>query len=111
MRKKRKHTTAYHETVTLFKRASAEGEKANRNPRWDYVETGPDQCHEAGGRKGQAGVKEMWKETSKNRRGTVEPCLLWGLKGLQALGFESCPRSECRLGFLTRGNGFLAGGF
>ncbi|MPC83346.1 hypothetical protein E2C01_078054 [Portunus trituberculatus] len=24
--------------------------------------------------------------------------------------FESCPRSECRLGFLIRGNGFLAGG-
>ncbi|MPD01704.1 hypothetical protein E2C01_097244 [Portunus trituberculatus] len=24
--------------------------------------------------------------------------------------FESCPRSECRLGFLTLGNGFLAGG-
>ncbi|MPC39467.1 hypothetical protein E2C01_033004 [Portunus trituberculatus] len=22
--------------------------------------------------------------------------------------FESCPRSECRLGFLTRDNGFLA---
>ncbi|MPC98552.1 hypothetical protein E2C01_093926 [Portunus trituberculatus] len=28
--------------------------------------------------------------------------------GLQVHGFESCPRSECRLGFLTRGNGFLA---
>ncbi|MPC20143.1 hypothetical protein E2C01_013074 [Portunus trituberculatus] len=27
--------------------------------------------------------------------------------GLQAHGFESCPRSKCRLGFLTRGNGFL----
>ncbi|MPC92821.1 hypothetical protein E2C01_087931 [Portunus trituberculatus] len=25
-------------------------------------------------------------------------------------GFESCPRSECRLGFLTQDNGFLAGG-
>ncbi|MPC28104.1 hypothetical protein E2C01_021299 [Portunus trituberculatus] len=33
----------------------------------------------------------------------------WGPRGLQAHGFESCPRSECRLGFLTRGNGFLAG--
>ncbi|MPC23666.1 hypothetical protein E2C01_016725 [Portunus trituberculatus] len=31
-----------------------------------------------------------------------------GPRGLQAHGFESCPRSECRLGFLTRGNGFLA---
>ncbi|MPC79587.1 hypothetical protein E2C01_074122 [Portunus trituberculatus] len=30
--------------------------------------------------------------------------------GLQAHGFESCPRYECRLGFLTRGNRFLAGG-
>ncbi|MPC52673.1 hypothetical protein E2C01_046549 [Portunus trituberculatus] len=28
----------------------------------------------------------------------------WGPRGLQAHGFESCPRSECRLG-----NGFLAG--
>ncbi|MPC94753.1 hypothetical protein E2C01_089937 [Portunus trituberculatus] len=27
-----------------------------------------------------------------------------------AHGFESCPRSKFRLGFLTRGNGFLAGG-
>ncbi|MPC62569.1 hypothetical protein E2C01_056655 [Portunus trituberculatus] len=34
----------------------------------------------------------------------------FGVRGdLQAHGFESCPRSECRLGFLTRGNGFLAG--
>ncbi|MPC80932.1 hypothetical protein E2C01_075530 [Portunus trituberculatus] len=31
-----------------------------------------------------------------------------GSEGLQAHGFESCPRSECRLGILTRGNGFLA---
>ncbi|MPC71063.1 hypothetical protein E2C01_065331 [Portunus trituberculatus] len=44
------------------------------------------------------------------RRGTVEPCVLWGPRGLQAHEFESCPRSVCRLGFLTRGNGFLAGG-
>ncbi|MPC62644.1 hypothetical protein E2C01_056733 [Portunus trituberculatus] len=29
--------------------------------------------------------------------------------GLQVHRFESCPRSECRLGFLTQGNGFLAG--
>ncbi|MPC32753.1 hypothetical protein E2C01_026082 [Portunus trituberculatus] len=28
---------------------------------------------------------------------------------LAAHGFESCPLSECRLGFLTQGNGFLAG--
>ncbi|MPC52667.1 hypothetical protein E2C01_046543 [Portunus trituberculatus] len=42
-------------------------------------------------------------------RGVVEPCLFWGPRDLQAHGFESCPRSECRLGFLTRGNGFLAG--
>ncbi|MPC72787.1 hypothetical protein E2C01_067100 [Portunus trituberculatus] len=33
-----------------------------------------------------------------------------GSEDLQAHGFESCPRSECRLGFLTQGNGFLAGG-
>ncbi|MPC86109.1 hypothetical protein E2C01_080925 [Portunus trituberculatus] len=46
----------------------------------------------------------------KGRRGTVEPCVLWGPRDLQAHGFESCPRSEYRLGFLTRGNGFLAGG-
>ncbi|MPC10493.1 hypothetical protein E2C01_003130 [Portunus trituberculatus] len=39
---------------------------------------------------------------------TVEPCVLWGPRSLQVHGFESCPRSECRLGFLTRGNGFLA---
>ncbi|MPC65373.1 hypothetical protein E2C01_059507 [Portunus trituberculatus] len=46
------------------------------------------------------------------RRGTVETCLLWGPRGLQAQGFESYPRSECRLGFLTRGNrvGFEIGG-
>ncbi|MPC44478.1 hypothetical protein E2C01_038151 [Portunus trituberculatus] len=42
--------------------------------------------------------------------GAVEPCVLWGPRGLQAYGFKSCPRSECRLGFLTLGNGFLAGG-
>ncbi|MPD04205.1 hypothetical protein E2C01_099879 [Portunus trituberculatus] len=46
----------------------------------------------------------------RGRRGTVEPCVLWGPRGLQAHGFESCPRSGCRLGFLTQGNGFLAGG-
>ncbi|MPC94212.1 2-oxoisovalerate dehydrogenase subunit alpha, mitochondrial [Portunus trituberculatus] len=39
----------------------------------------------------------------------MEPCVLWGPMGLQAHGFKSCPRSECRLGFLIRGNGFLAG--
>ncbi|MPC91135.1 hypothetical protein E2C01_086152 [Portunus trituberculatus] len=33
-----------------------------------------------------------------------------GSEGLQAHGFESCLRSECRLGFLTRDNDFLAGG-
>ncbi|MPC67289.1 hypothetical protein E2C01_061462 [Portunus trituberculatus] len=44
------------------------------------------------------------------RCGTVEPCLLWGPQGLQAHEFESCPRSEYRLGFLTWGNGFLVGG-
>ncbi|MPC91848.1 hypothetical protein E2C01_086909 [Portunus trituberculatus] len=43
-------------------------------------------------------------------RQTVEPCVLWSLRGLQVHGFESSPRSECRLGFLTRGNGLLAGG-
>ncbi|MPC43865.1 hypothetical protein E2C01_037518 [Portunus trituberculatus] len=43
-------------------------------------------------------------------RGTVEPCKFWGPRGLQVHMFESCPRSECRLGFLTRGNGFLVGG-
>ncbi|MPC77627.1 hypothetical protein E2C01_072085 [Portunus trituberculatus] len=40
----------------------------------------------------------------------MEPYVLWDPRGLQAYGFESCPRSECKLGFLTRGNGFLAGG-
>ncbi|MPC95598.1 hypothetical protein E2C01_090816 [Portunus trituberculatus] len=35
---------------------------------------------------------------------------LRGPRDLQAHGFESCPRSECRLGFLTRGNGYLTGG-
>ncbi|MPD03605.1 hypothetical protein E2C01_099247 [Portunus trituberculatus] len=30
--------------------------------------------------------------------------------GLQAHGFESFSRSECRLGFFTLGNGFLADG-
>ncbi|MPC41363.1 hypothetical protein E2C01_034952 [Portunus trituberculatus] len=30
------------------------------------------------------------------------------MRALGSEGFESCPRSECRLGFLTRGNGFLA---
>ncbi|MPC46946.1 Sialin [Portunus trituberculatus] len=38
----------------------------------------------------------------------TEPCALWDPRGLQAHGFESCPWSECRLGFLTQGNGFLA---
>ncbi|MPC88011.1 hypothetical protein E2C01_082900 [Portunus trituberculatus] len=45
----------------------------------------------------------------KGRRDTVQPCALWGLRGLQAHGFKSCPRSEYRLGFLTWGNGFQAG--
>ncbi|MPC85542.1 hypothetical protein E2C01_080323 [Portunus trituberculatus] len=40
----------------------------------------------------------------------AESCVLWGPRGLQVHGFKSCPRSECRLDFLTRGNGFLAGG-
>ncbi|MPC84311.1 hypothetical protein E2C01_079048 [Portunus trituberculatus] len=26
----------------------------------------------------------------------MEPRVLWGPRGLQAHGFESCPRSECR---------------
>ncbi|MPC17686.1 hypothetical protein E2C01_010550 [Portunus trituberculatus] len=43
------------------------------------------------------------------RRGTVELCVLWGPRGLQAHEFESCPWSKCKLGFLTQGNGFLAG--
>ncbi|MPC76946.1 hypothetical protein E2C01_071383 [Portunus trituberculatus] len=43
------------------------------------------------------------------RCGTVEPCALWGPRGLQVHGFESCSWSECRLGFLIWGNGFLAG--
>ncbi|MPC34661.1 hypothetical protein E2C01_028056 [Portunus trituberculatus] len=42
--------------------------------------------------------------------GAVEQCVLWALKGLKVDGFESCPRSECRVGFLTWGNSFLAGG-
>ncbi|MPC46093.1 hypothetical protein E2C01_039802 [Portunus trituberculatus] len=45
----------------------------------------------------------------RGRSGTVEPCVLWGPSGLQAHGFEFYPRSTCRLGFLTRGNGFLSG--
>ncbi|MPC90923.1 hypothetical protein E2C01_085927 [Portunus trituberculatus] len=40
----------------------------------------------------------------------MEPCLLWDPRGLKAHGFQSCPRTKCRLGFLTWGNGFLAGG-
>ncbi|MPC38381.1 Inactive peptidyl-prolyl cis-trans isomerase FKBP6 [Portunus trituberculatus] len=38
----------------------------------------------------------------------VEPCVLWDPRSLQAHGFESFPRSECRLDFLTWGKGFLA---
>ncbi|MPC69039.1 hypothetical protein E2C01_063252 [Portunus trituberculatus] len=38
----------------------------------------------------------------------MEPSVLWGPRGLEAHGFESCPRSEGKLGFLIRGNGFLA---
>ncbi|MPC38196.1 hypothetical protein E2C01_031700 [Portunus trituberculatus] len=34
----------------------------------------------------------------------------FGIRGVSKHEFEFCPRSECRLGFLTRGNGFLAGG-
>ncbi|MPC95089.1 hypothetical protein E2C01_090285 [Portunus trituberculatus] len=35
----------------------------------------------------------------------------FGVRGVsKRTGFESCPRSECRLGFLTRGSSFLAGG-
>ncbi|MPC22811.1 hypothetical protein E2C01_015837 [Portunus trituberculatus] len=47
-------------------------------------------------------------QTHRGCCGAVEPGVLWGLRGLQAHGFKSCPRSECRLGFLTWGNGFLA---
>ncbi|MPC34667.1 hypothetical protein E2C01_028063 [Portunus trituberculatus] len=51
-------------------------------------------------------TREKSQNTFKGAHcGTVEPCVLWGL---QAHRFESCPRSECRLGFLTQGNGFLA---
>ncbi|MPC24737.1 hypothetical protein E2C01_017831 [Portunus trituberculatus] len=56
-----------------------------------------------------AGPHASWQPPPARRRGTVEPCVLWDPRGLQAHGFESCPRSECRLGFLTRGNGFLSG--
>ncbi|MPC93285.1 hypothetical protein E2C01_088409 [Portunus trituberculatus] len=63
---------------------------------------------------GKATKKYTAQETIQGdlggRRGTVEPCVLWDPRGLQAHGFESCPRSECRLGLITRGNGFLAGG-
>ncbi|MPC79622.1 hypothetical protein E2C01_074158 [Portunus trituberculatus] len=45
-----------------------------------------------------------------SRRGTVDPWVLRGPRGFQAHGFESYPRSECRLSFLTWGNDFLAGG-
>ncbi|MPC63969.1 Mitochondrial inner membrane protease subunit 1 [Portunus trituberculatus] len=45
--------------------------------------------------------------TLLNRCGTAEPCVLWGPRDLHAHGFESCPQSECRLGLLSRGNGFL----
>ncbi|MPC15719.1 hypothetical protein E2C01_008519 [Portunus trituberculatus] len=30
----------------------------------------------------------------RHRRGTMEPCVLWGPRGLQAHGFKSCPRYE-----------------
>ncbi|MPC98936.1 hypothetical protein E2C01_094324 [Portunus trituberculatus] len=40
----------------------------------------------------------------------VPAVVLWDPRGLQAHGFESRLRSECRLGFLTQGNGVLAGG-
>ncbi|MPC48222.1 hypothetical protein E2C01_041991 [Portunus trituberculatus] len=34
----------------------------------------------------------------------------FGVRGVsQVYGFESCPRYECRLDFLTRGSGFQAG--
>ncbi|MPC26376.1 Metabotropic glutamate receptor [Portunus trituberculatus] len=52
---------------------------------------------------------EKWKHKYRGEsnmianRVTVEPCALWGPRGLQAHGFESCPRSECRLGFLAGG--------
>ncbi|MPC19050.1 hypothetical protein E2C01_011956 [Portunus trituberculatus] len=54
------------------------------------------------------GIQKQAGCYSVYRRGTVKPFVLCGPRGLQAHGFESCPRSECRLGFLTRGNGFLA---
>ncbi|MPC36624.1 hypothetical protein E2C01_030090 [Portunus trituberculatus] len=44
---------------------------------------------------------------NQGRHGTVEPCVLWDPRDLQALGFESWPRSEYRLGFLTKGKSFL----
>ncbi|MPC26136.1 hypothetical protein E2C01_019268 [Portunus trituberculatus] len=56
-----------------------------------------------------ASAKRGKKNIKGAHSGTVEPCVLWCPKGLQAHGFESCLRSECRLGFLTRSNGFLAG--
>ncbi|MPC64098.1 hypothetical protein E2C01_058209 [Portunus trituberculatus] len=58
-------------------------------------------------KKGEARIGRKGRE-DKGRRGTVEPCVLRDPRALQAHGFESCPRSECRLGFLTQGNGFLA---
>ncbi|MPC34336.1 hypothetical protein E2C01_027721 [Portunus trituberculatus] len=52
---------------------------------------------------------DRYRETSKldGASGTMRAL---GSEGLQAHEFESCPRSECSLGFITRGNGFLAGG-
>ncbi|MPC23952.1 hypothetical protein E2C01_017020 [Portunus trituberculatus] len=50
-----------------------------------------------------------WPDTQRTDegRGTMRAL---GSEGSQTHGFESCLRSECRLGFLTQGKGFLAVG-
>ncbi|MPC47144.1 hypothetical protein E2C01_040879 [Portunus trituberculatus] len=55
-------------------------------------------------------ISRIDKKLCLGTEAAVEPCVLWGPRDLQAHKFESCPRSECRLGFLTQRNGLLAGG-
>ncbi|MPC45449.1 hypothetical protein E2C01_039148 [Portunus trituberculatus] len=60
---------------------------------------------------GSVPLKEVYQIKGQEQVGDIWKCTDQGnVPGLQAHGFESCPRSECRLGFFTRGNGFLAGG-
>ncbi|MPC88958.1 hypothetical protein E2C01_083885 [Portunus trituberculatus] len=58
-------------------------------------------------------IKNRIAEISEDIKENVVSVVQWNHAcfGVRAHGFESCPWSECNLGFLTLSKDFLAGGF